>query len=264
MKSKSHLLCFALFAVCPGLLAADGPPVDPIHEHLFPPELLMHHRTAIGLTDQQVETIRNRIEEVGPKVQQRQKQLNSAMSKLAELLAASKVDEEAALKQLNEILAIENDVKRMHLRVMIQIRNELSTEQQKLAAKLDPNLQRARGLEQRLKAKIARIEKEVHSRAQAGRPPRDVIELMQKLPTLMQKGQVKEAEALLDRVLKSLGLEGGDRTTEKPVPAGSKPNRAKPTAEAKLLSPEALRTAVGQRYGAEALLALNEIDRGID
>ncbi len=51
------------------------------------------------------------------------------------------------------------------------------------------------------------------------------------------------AEALLDNVLKSLGLEDGDKATDRPKPAGSKSSRAKPAAKAKLLSPEALRTA---------------------
>ena len=244
MKSKYHLLCVALLAVCPGKLMADDPVGDPIRAHLFPPELLVHHRAEIGLTDQQVEKIRDRVEEVGPKVQQHQTRLNGAMGKLAKLLAASKVDEEAALKQLDEVLAIEKELKHMHFRVMIQIRNELNTEQQKIAAKLDRSPQHAKGLEQRLKAKIARIEKEIRSRAQAGKPPRDVIDMMQKFPKLMQKGQVKEAEALLDNVLKSLGLKDTDKATDKPKSAGSQSSRAKPAAEAKILSPEAVRTAV--------------------
>ncbi len=243
MISKSHLLCIALFSVCPGLLIADDPAGDPLHEHLFPPNLLMQHRVEIGLTHQQVETIRARVEEVGPKMQQRQTRINDAMGKLAQLLAVEKVDEEAALKQLDEVLAIEKELKHMHFRVMIQIRNELNTEQQKIAAKLDRSPQHAKGLEQRLKAKIARIEKAVQSRAQAGRPPLDVIDLMQKLPKFMQKGQVKEAEALLDRALKLLGVKDADKATDKPQP-GSPSSRAKPAAEAKTLSPEAVRTEV--------------------
>ena len=166
------------------------------------------------------------------------------MGKLAKLLAASNVDEEAALKQLDEVLALEKTVKHIHLRVMIQIRNELSAEQQKIAAKIKRRPQRTKGLEQRLKAKIARIEKEVQSRAQAGKPPRDVIELMQQLSGLMQKGQVKEAEALLDRVIKLLGLKNKDKSTDKPEPKGTQSSRTKPAVKAKTLSPTALRTAV--------------------
>ena len=50
--------------------------------------------------------------------------------------------------------------------------------------------------------------------AETGDPPFDAVGLMQKFPELMQNGQVQQAEALLDRVSKMLGLEkaGGGTT----------------------------------------------------
>jgi hypothetical protein len=142
------------------------------------------------------------------------------MGQLAELLSAEKVDEEAALKQLDEVLAVEKDQKQLHLRLMIQIRNELNPEQRKIAATIDRGPQSTDGLEQRLQAKLARIEKEVQRRAEAGQPPFDVVGLMQKFPELMQHGQVKEAEALLDRVSAMLGLNLPERAPGTPQPDG--------------------------------------------
>lgn len=206
MKTKFRCLCITLITAWAGMAMAD----DPIHALLFPPELLIQHRAQIGLTDQQVEQIRGRLEEAGPKVQEHQIRLNKAMGRLAELLSAEKVDEDTTLKQLDEVLAIEKHLKTAHLRIMIQIRNELTAQQRQVATQIRRTSQSNEGLEQRLKAKLARIEQEVQARAQAGQPPFDAVGLMQKFPELMQNGQVNEAEALLDRVIAILGLEKGD------------------------------------------------------
>lgn len=214
MKPISHLLCIAVLAVCPGLSIADDPVGDPIQAHLIAPELLMQYRVEIGLTDQQIKKIQALVEEAGPKGQQHQAQLNDAMATLAQLLAAAKIDENAALKQLDEVLRIENELKHIHFRVLIQIRNELNAEQQEIAAKLKRRPQNTNILERRLKAKVARIEKEIQLRLQAGTPPQDVVDSMQKFSSLMESGQVKEAEALLDRLLETLGVKDADEAVD--------------------------------------------------
>ena len=199
--------CVVFIMACISVAAADEPVYDPIHALLFPPEVLIQHRKQLGLTDEQMQRIRGRLEELGPKVQEWQSRLNRAVGRLAELLSADTVDEEIALKQLDEVLTREKGLKRMHLRIMIQIRNELKPEQRKIAAMLKRTPQSNEDVEQRLKAKISRIENRVRSLADSGQPPFDAIGLMQKFPELMENGQVNEAEALLDRVLTTLGLE---------------------------------------------------------
>ncbi len=224
MIPKLPWLGVALLAACFSVAWAQGPaqgPADgPLHTLLIPPEVLLQQREAIGLTDKQVDQIRARVEVVGPKVQEHQARLGAAMGRLAELLSAEKVDEDAALKQLDQVLAIEKDMKQLHLRILIELRNELTAEQRRAAARIAQNPKPAEGLEQRLQAKIARIEKEVQSRAQAGQSPFDVVGLMQKFPELMQNGQVREAEAVLDRAIKMLGLEGAERSPRGEKPAG--------------------------------------------
>jgi Spy/CpxP family protein refolding chaperone len=250
MNLKTFSLCLALIGACCGSLLAEPPKGDPVSAHLFPPDLLMHHRAKIGLTDEQVNQIRSRVEEVGPKVQQHQSQLNKAMQQLSKLLGADKVDESAAIKQLDEVLAIERQVKQMHLRLMIQIRNQLNSEQQKIAAKLKQQIAadlakhtpRNKGLEQRMHAKLTRVSKEVESRVQSGQPPHDVAELMSQFPKLMEQGKVREAEALLDRALKMLGLTKNSSGAEKPKPKNPQSTRAKPDkVKQSTLTPTAVR-----------------------
>ena len=206
MKPGSQLLCIILLAACPGLLMADEPTGDPIQGYWIPPELLLRRRVEIGLTDQQIEKIRSLMSEAGPIVEQHQQRLDNAMGRIARLLGAASVDEDAALKQLDEILENENEVRRRHLRVMIQIRNTLTAEQQERAVTLRQRVQDRKRLEQRLQAKMTRIEQEIQSRAQAGASAHDLINMLQKFTPLMEKGQVKEAEALLDQLLERLDV----------------------------------------------------------
>jgi Spy/CpxP family protein refolding chaperone len=226
MKSKLRWLCLVLVMLGADMVLADSPTNDPVHALLFPPEVLIQHRQEIGLTDAQVKRIQALAKEAGPQAQERQTRVNAAMGRLVQLLSAEKVDEAAALKRLEEVLSAEKDVKRLHLRLMIQIRNELSPQQRKVAATMTRGAQRTEGLEQRLQAKLARIEKEVQRRANAGQPPFDVVGLMQKFPELMEGGQVKEAESLLDRVMAMLGIDHADGVPNAKKPPGPPANIA--------------------------------------
>ena len=210
MKSKYPWLCVALVAMSAHWASAEDHSQDPLHALLFPPELLFQHRAELGLSDQQIEQIRVRLEQVGPKAQEQQTRLNKATRQLAELLSAETIHEESALKQVDDVLTIENELKQLHLRLMIQIRNVLTAKQRQIAASFQQSPQDAQVRQQRLQAKVSRIERAVQSRAEAGQPPFEVVELMQKFPEFMQNGQVNEAEALLDRVIAMLNL-GNDQ-----------------------------------------------------
>ncbi len=201
---KAHWICILSLSVC-SYAGAQQPGGDPLKRLLIAPEIVVHRGTEIGLSKEQVTDFRRRLEEAGRQVQQVQRRSNQAMGRLAELLSADKVDEEAAVKQLDQLLNLEKEHKHIHLRVMIQIRNDLTPEQRQAAMKLAQAAKTNGGLEQRLKAKLSQIEHVVQERSAAGQPPFDAVGLMQKFPELMQKGQVDQAEALLDRVVAMLG-----------------------------------------------------------
>ncbi|MCP4786718.1 MAG: periplasmic heavy metal sensor [Fuerstiella sp.] len=214
---KSQWLCVFLFTVYGAVAEAQQQQQrqqqsgDPLQNLLIPPEVLIHHRAEIGLSEEQVRQIHNLVEKVGPEIQGLQERANDAMGRLAELLSKDSTDVDSALKQLDQFLVIEKEQKLHHLRVMIQIRNELTTTQRQAAFRIVGALRPDEGLEQRLKAKLARIETKMQSRAKAGPPPFDAVGLMQKFPVLMQNGQTREAELLLDRVIGTLGLDKTNR-----------------------------------------------------
>lgn len=119
----------ALSAVCL-LLIASQQPSDPIGENLFPPELLMQHQQAIGLTEEQKTLVRTEIQKLQVRALDLQFQLQGEVEKMAALTKQNRVDERQALAQLERILGLEEEIKRAHFLAIIRIKNALTPEQQ--------------------------------------------------------------------------------------------------------------------------------------
>ena len=109
-----------------------GPPhqEDPLARFLFPPELVMQQQRAIGLKPEQRSAITRAIQEFQTKVLDLQWQMQDETQRLTELLDKPAVDQAAALAQIDKLLAVERDVKRAHIGLLIQIKNTLTPEQQ--------------------------------------------------------------------------------------------------------------------------------------
>ena len=106
------------------------PPGDPLAENLFPPELVMQHKQAIGLTEQQKTAIREELIKASTHFNELQFQMQDEMETLASLTKGTTIDEQRVLAQLDKVLAIEREVKRAQLAVSIRIKNKLTAEQQ--------------------------------------------------------------------------------------------------------------------------------------
>ena len=105
-------------------------PDDPLARFLFPPELVMQQQRAIGLKPEQRTTITRAIQEFQTKVLDLQWQMQDETQRLTELLDKPAVDQTAALAQIDKLLAVERDVKRAHIGLLIQIKNNLTADQQ--------------------------------------------------------------------------------------------------------------------------------------
>jgi Spy/CpxP family protein refolding chaperone len=234
-----------LLTVCNCLVVAEELGHDPLSGLLVSPDVILQHGLKIGLTDKQMANVRSRLEAAGRQGQEIQQRANAATGRLAELLSADPVDEEAALKQLDKLLTVENEQRRLHMRIMIQIRNELTPEQRQAAAQIGPATQIHGRLQQRLKTKRSQIEKAIQKRAAAGQPPFEAVELMQKFPEFMQRGQVDQAEALLNRVMALLDDNeqgGGERSLPDPqLPKTGDQTKTPKYRLPKRYSPEAVR-----------------------
>jgi Spy/CpxP family protein refolding chaperone len=110
--------------------AGAAPSPDPIADALIPPEIVMSHQQELGISDAQRTTLQTDMQEAQSRFTSLQWQLSAAVERLRAILAQAHVDENAALAQLDREQAIERDIKRTQLQLMIRIKNVLSPEQQ--------------------------------------------------------------------------------------------------------------------------------------
>lgn len=130
MKMLALLFAFLGLGAAPIAAAGPGDQSDPIAAQLFPPEVVMQHRSQIGLSDTQRRSITGTISALQSQVLEAQWEMESAQQALVEMLGPSSVNEAAALAQVDRLMDIERRIKRAHLTALIRIKNALTREQQ--------------------------------------------------------------------------------------------------------------------------------------
>ena len=103
---------------------------DPIGEALFPPELVMQNQQAIGLSDQQKESLKNELRQAQQQFTDLQWKLQDEVEQMAKLVSQTTVDEKQVLVQLEKVLSAEHEVKRRQITLLVRIKNLLTAEQQ--------------------------------------------------------------------------------------------------------------------------------------
>lgn len=127
---KSSLLVLLLIA--PLAVFAQQPPSpdnDPIGRFLIPPELVMSQSEQIGLSEKQRATIKGEIQKMQTKFIDAQWDLQEQTSKMMQLLQQSPADETKILEEADKIMALEREIKRAHLALLVRIKNALTTDQ---------------------------------------------------------------------------------------------------------------------------------------
>ncbi|HYT81971.1 MAG TPA: periplasmic heavy metal sensor [Gemmatimonadales bacterium] len=119
-------------------VVVNEPPDDPLARFLFPPDLVMQQEFAIGLKPEQRGAITQAIQQFQGNVVELQWQMHEETQRLTELLDKTVVDQAAALAQIDKVLAVERGVKRAHIGLLIQIKNQLTAEQQARLAQARP------------------------------------------------------------------------------------------------------------------------------
>src|SRR5947209_4510387 len=95
-------------------------PPDPLAQNLFPPELVMQHRQALGLSDEQKNAIKDEVLKASTRFTELQWQMQDEMETMASLTKGATVDEQRVLAELDKILGIEREVKRTQLSLTIR------------------------------------------------------------------------------------------------------------------------------------------------
>lgn len=123
----------ALMALFPGALRAEE---DAVAAHLFPPELVMGHQRELALSEDQRAAIKTAIQEAQSRFLDLQWEVQAEARALGDLLAASPVDEAAAVAQAELLMNLETQVKQTQLTLLIRIKNALTAEQHARLAEL--------------------------------------------------------------------------------------------------------------------------------
>lgn len=131
-------LVLGLATLVPAALGAQVPTPEPsfpkhpdsFEELLFPPELVMQYQRELNLTAPQRTTITEAIKALQSGVVEPQWQLQDEQQKLHELLAKPSVEEAAVLAQVDRVLELERSIKRLHLAMLVRVKNALTPEQQ--------------------------------------------------------------------------------------------------------------------------------------
>ena len=144
MNLKSPLFCTVVLISCVGVVTSVAAQ-DPVSSLLIQPQVILQNRQQLNLSDEQVERIHAVLEEGGLQSQESKRRADAAMGRLTELLAVDEVDEETALKQLDAVLAAEKEQRRLHLRIMLQLRKELTSAQREIAMQLQQKPQTRSG-----------------------------------------------------------------------------------------------------------------------
>jgi Spy/CpxP family protein refolding chaperone len=109
---------------------------DPMHDVMFPPGMILDHARQLNLTDEQKAYMRAEIQKTTTSFNELQWNLQDQMEILHEMMKASPVIEEQVLGQLNRVLDIERDIKRLHFGLAVRLKNRLTEAQQEQLQKM--------------------------------------------------------------------------------------------------------------------------------
>lgn len=108
----------------------------PLEKFFFRPEFVMQNQRHIDLTEAQRETIKKEAVAAQTRFITLQWDLEEAMQRMKALVEQERIDEAAALEELDRILDLEREVKRTQLTLGIRIRNVLTPEQRRTLFRL--------------------------------------------------------------------------------------------------------------------------------
>jgi Spy/CpxP family protein refolding chaperone len=109
---------------------AQQPAGDPIGRFFYPPEMIMQHQAEISLTDAQRTALSNLVQQAQAKMTDAQFRMSSEGERLTKLVQNATVDETQMLAEVDRLLAIERDVKRAQVSLMVKVKNTLTPAQQ--------------------------------------------------------------------------------------------------------------------------------------
>ena len=127
MKKGILIVLFACLAFTTTMAA--GPRADMFKGKLFPPNVILEHKTDLNLTREQFTAIKAAVIEVQANIAEFEWDMQEAHQNIMAELDQSPVDEKRVLKHVSAVLAAENQVKKQQMTMLIRLRNLLTPDQ---------------------------------------------------------------------------------------------------------------------------------------
>ena len=105
-------------------------PPDPLAHLMFPPDMILGHARDLNLTDEQKAFMRAEVQKATVTFQDLQWKLQDQAEALHEVMKSASVNEQQALAQLDKVLEVEREIKRLHIGLAVRLKNRLTPEQQ--------------------------------------------------------------------------------------------------------------------------------------
>jgi Spy/CpxP family protein refolding chaperone len=105
------------------------PQDDPIGQQLFPPEMLMAQSQKLHLDDKQRTLIKTEVQRAQSKFFDLQWEAKEAGDAMAQMLQQTPIDEAGVLQQADKVMGYEREIKKIHLSLLIRIKNSLTKDQ---------------------------------------------------------------------------------------------------------------------------------------
>jgi Spy/CpxP family protein refolding chaperone len=130
--NKLIVCCALLVMAFAAPVSAQGKPGQPdaFAEALFDPQLVLKNASAIGLTPAQRKTILDEIKAAQIALAPLQADMTEPAMELVEMLGQTKVEEARVLSKIDQVLRVENEVKKRQTALLVRIKNALTPEQQ--------------------------------------------------------------------------------------------------------------------------------------
>lgn len=103
---------------------------DMFQKELFSADMVLKYRAEVGLSDQKVTKVKQLYSNHISEFNSIKWDLDAELVTLNKYLASSKVSERSSLEQMEKVMNLEERLKRIRLRMLIKIKNELSESQQ--------------------------------------------------------------------------------------------------------------------------------------
>lgn len=127
--NKGILALLALTCFATGPAIAQGEKGDVFKGKLFPPNVILEHQTELNLSKQQFTEIRKAVVDVQANVAEHEWDLREAYQSIMNELDQSPIDEAQVLEFIDAALKAENEVKKMQVAMLIELKNLLTDEQ---------------------------------------------------------------------------------------------------------------------------------------